>query len=107
MFCVGDCCTATCVKKGFDDCSDGNTYCVDERYRYDCDFGDLSETDRGDGYCDLQLNTVYCDYDGGDCCVSTCVSGFYTCSKSEDDFPNCQEPNSDGFTLAPSLFPLL
>lgn len=39
---------------------------MDERYRYDCDFGDLSETDRGDGYCDLQLNTAYCDYDGGE-----------------------------------------
>lgn len=64
---TGDCCTATCVAKGFDDCTDGNTYCLDARYRYDCDFGDMREIDRGDGYCDQQLNTAYCNYDDGEC----------------------------------------
>lgn len=72
--CLGDCCTATCVVKlAAQDCTDGNTYCLDERYRYDCDFGDLSAADRGDGLCDQQLNTDYCDFDGGETLVSLFV----------------------------------
>lgn len=56
------------MQRGFDYCSDENTFCVDERYRYDCDFGHnngLDETDIADGYCDEELYTLPCDFDGG------------------------------------------
>ena len=36
----------------------------------------------GDGYCDDNAdgyNTANCDWDGGDCCASTCVSAKYEC----------------------------
>jgi hypothetical protein len=31
----------------------------------------------GDGYCDSVNNVADCDYDGGDCCESTCEDGSY------------------------------
>ena len=33
----------------------------------------------GDGWCDDINNNAGCDFDGGDCCWSTCVSSTYTC----------------------------
>lgn len=35
----------------------------------------------GDGYCDRpgNYNTAACQYDGGDCCSSTCKDAAYTC----------------------------
>eukprot|EP00752_Nemacystus_decipiens_P003160 g2925.t3 len=95
----GDCCLATCVQRGFGDCADGNTFCVDERYRYDCDFGinGLDETNIGNGYCDEDLYTVPCDFDGGDCCKETCVSGpLHECPESKDDYPHCDEEQQQG-----------
>ena len=38
----------------------------------------------GDGLCDAINNYEGCDYDGGDCCESTCVSGDYTCGGGGD-----------------------
>ena len=32
-----------------------------------------------DGWCDSVNNNAACNYDGGDCCSSTCVSSSYTC----------------------------
>eukprot|EP01084_Bolivina_argentea_P304894 526653_1 len=33
----------------------------------------------GDGYCDSDNNNAGCNWDGGDCCSSTCVSAYHTC----------------------------
>jgi hypothetical protein len=38
------------------------------------------------GRCDQFLNTAVYDYDGGDCCASTCVSNQFTCGKEETDY---------------------
>jgi len=33
-----------------------------------------------DGICDLINNNEICNYDGGDCCPCTCISGIYDCN---------------------------
>lgn len=35
----------------------------------------------GDGYCDTDgdYNTEACDWDGGDCCIETCITDIFTC----------------------------
>lgn len=42
-----------------------------------------------DGECDYQNNDPECQWDGGDCCASTCVSGLFECGESGFD---CQQP---------------
>lgn len=54
----------------------------------------------GDGYCDSYTNTPNCDWDGGDCCYSTCVDSTYTCSSYSSD---CQDPDATEY-VAP-LYP--
>lgn len=77
----------------------GDGYCDDRRYGLDlvcevwnfdngdcegsepweppaeCDFNQIA-----DGFFDVQNNVEVCDYDGGDCCGSTCFSNVYPCS---------------------------
>ncbi|CAN0547179.1 unnamed protein product, partial [Laminaria digitata] len=39
-----------------------------------------------DGYCDPENNNLDCGYDGGDCCVCTCVdSPIYDCGSNDFD----------------------
>jgi len=48
----------------------------------------------GDGKCDDDLNNFVYQYDGGDCCATTCTSfGNNTCGVADDDFafPNCTD----------------
>eukprot|EP01083_Nonionella_stella_P155311 501610_1 len=42
----------------------------------------------GDGYCDSDNNNAGCNWDGGDCCSSTCVDSTYTCGSGSSSF-NC------------------
>jgi hypothetical protein len=35
-----------------------------------------------DGYCDGSNNNINCDWDGGDCCASTCINAAYDCSST-------------------------
>ena len=42
-----------------------------------------------DGYCDEENNISNCEWDGGDCCQSTCVGGDYDCGANGYD---CQDP---------------
>jgi len=35
----------------------------------------------GDGRCDVKFNTAECEYDGGDCCPTRCVSVLYDCDR--------------------------
>lgn len=82
---------ASCTAKGWADCTDGNTYCVDERYRWDCDFGtDLDGGDRGNGYCNQYINTEACDYDNGGSTV-TAVRGIHT-SRENEGLPDRAPP---------------
>ena len=45
----------------------------------------------GDGWCDSSYNIPECDYDGGDCCESTCVDATYPCGTSGYD---CLDPDA-------------
>ena len=55
----------------------------------------------GDGYCDTSNNAEACDFDGGDCCESTCRIGtFYACGYAGYD---CVDPRaSNSSDAAPS-----
>ena len=57
----------------------------------------------GDGYCDTSggYNTEACDWDGGDCCTETCVSGnAFTCGTPSFD---CRNPLMIDATAPPAL----
>ena len=54
----------------------------------------------GDGYCDDSNNTEACDYDGGDCCESTCTDGpEYQCDGNfvgnPCNFDECFDPSGN------------
>ena len=92
----GDCCQFTCVSLGVPgyDCS-SNFDCKDPRPSK-FDYSNCNVQVKawiGDGYCDMSggFNTAECNYDGGDCCESTCKSGSGgNCEKFE-----CVNPNLD------------
>eukprot|EP00299_Pterocystis_sp_00344_P000471 c10126_g4_i2.p1 GENE.c10126_g4_i2~~c10126_g4_i2.p1 ORF type:complete len:1160 (-),score=371.89 c10126_g4_i2:73-3552(-) len=69
----GDCCEESCVSTEAYTCGENGYDCVDPNYF--CAYPDYN----GDGYCDPETNTRGCQYDGGDCCASTCVSAQYEC----------------------------
>ena len=45
----------------------------------------------GDAWCDPVNNTQDCDWDGGDCCPSTCIDSEWTCGNFEFD---CEDPGA-------------
>ena len=53
----------------------------------DCE-GDLINL--GDGSCDLDTNTENCGYDGGDCCICSCLDNSDVCSS----ISVCVDPDS-------------
>jgi hypothetical protein len=57
----------------------------------------------GDGYCDKTggYNTAICNYDGGDCCVQSCVNAKYVCQNFD-----CQNPAYEP-TPAPTVAPTI
>lgn len=76
----GDCCSCTCVAglefpcgengAGFD-CRDPDVTPACKLMGTSCE-GDPDFI--GDLYCDSSVNNVECGYDGGDCCICTCVN---------------------------------
>jgi hypothetical protein len=58
------------------------------------------------GRCDPFLNTALYDYDGGDCCASTCVSNQFTCGMEETAYGyigyDCRLPTDDWEPRNPS-----
>ena len=53
----------------------------------------------GSGYCTKVNNNALCDYDGGDCCPSSCVDGTRECGSGGY---NCQDPDEGGFDAFPN-----
>jgi len=43
----------------------------------------------GDGYCDDETNSLNCEWDGGDCCIASCVDAEYDCGENAYD---CIDP---------------
>ena len=109
----GDCCAETCQSDTTSTCgynADGSAIigfeqCRDPAYEptsadETCIVPDPSAL--GNGYCNTRNNTFYntalCDWDGGDCCASTCVSTpAHLCGDSASNvsigFPNCNDPD--------------
>lgn len=100
----GDCCPCTCQDSTGYKCGDLGFECRDPEVPISCmeesiifiapvmsddfDVGDVGECHDagghalfiGDGECDPGNNNKRCAYDGGDCCVCTCVDGpLYEC----------------------------
>jgi hypothetical protein len=48
-----------------------------------------------DGWCDSSNNNETCDYDGGDCCESTCVDGTYDCATYGGCNGECLDPDGN------------
>lgn len=77
----GDCCESTCFDSTYEcgawasfNCQDTNA--CENTGGCNCD-GDSSYL--GDGWCDASTNNSGCQWDGGDCCESTCSDGTYSC----------------------------
>eukprot|EP00898_Chlorokybus_atmophyticus_P004261 jgi/Chlat1/4836/Chrsp31S04809 len=84
----GDCCPFTCnIDTG--NCGVVGYNCMDPRATCPQECKVPKPEWVGDGWCDfdtvsdsgdlLMYNTAACNWDGGDCCPSTCVSGTSTC----------------------------
>ena len=75
----GDCCTDTCTDSNSYQCGTAGHHCLDpESSDYNSCPG-INSTDYGNGFCDQyaldlssHLNSAKCNWDGGDCCPSTC-----------------------------------
>jgi hypothetical protein len=81
----GDCGPSeSCADQGLVDCPDGSCAATPD----DCPEASCSDVGgidswMSDGYCDSINNNETCSYDGGDCCLSTCVDGpTYSCGDS-------------------------
>jgi len=94
----GDCCNSTCVDDLYT-CGVVGFNCKDPNAT-DYNDGECTAAGEGvgDGYCDvysysndLHLNKALCNWDGGDCCPSTCEG---TCNHLVFD---CLDPNATDF----------
>ena len=93
---LSNCCDIKCDNGTFV-CTRIGGYAYDECYsQYFCYVGD--------GYCDSStLNTAECGYDGGDCCVETCIDHeFYNCGKYGAF--NCIDPDYCVFEVFDTFF---
>jgi len=99
----GDC-PAVCEDEGLFTCWDNS--CV-------ADFNDCPEADCAqaggvesyisDGYCDSSNNIANCNWDGGDCCGSTCLNSTYECDSYDGNSDaswaacnsECLDPNAN------------
>ena len=112
----GDCCESTCQSTLYT-CGVVGYNCKDPNATdYDSANCTAANEAVGDGYCDvysynndLHLNKASCDWDGGDCCQSTCVGAcdhlvYYCLDPNATDYnerSECEAPNpawlADGF----------
>jgi hypothetical protein len=87
----GDCCSESWIGDGIGDCEDQGWGCDLTCYANDggdCGVGCI-DFRIGDGWCDEENNNAYCNYDGGDCCDSTCDGDVADCGANGFD---CQDP---------------
>ena len=108
----GDCCPESWIGDGFSDCEDQAFGC--DLTCYDNDGGDCDDSSTttttttgggncvdnwiGDGYCDTSNNSEECQWDGGDCCGSTCINNTYDCGSDADWAAcnsECLDPNAN------------
>ena len=61
--------------EGLDSCG----YADECEEQSDCELAGGTESYNSDGWCDASNNNEGCNWDGGDCCPSTCLDGIYSC----------------------------
>ena len=94
----GDCCESTCVESVYTcgvvayACADPSATDYAHSYSSSCT---APSSYIGDGYCDSVSNYAVCDWDGGDCCESTCADSVYTCGSASY---NCTDPTAPDYT---------
>lgn len=96
----GDCCPSTCIStsSAFIGCQNYTKTCFDPLASdYNRDYVNCTGDPffAGDGECNAFNNVPECAFDGGDCCVCTCVERFEsnpTCGKSTAF--NCLDPDA-------------
>lgn len=96
----GDCCRCTCVNTEEHIC--GEFDCQDPAAATDCETESSSESEDSecqgpqsyvsDGQCNEETNTAVCGWDGGDCCVCTCIDNDYSCGEAGY---SCLDPTQD------------
>ena len=94
-------CPVECSDSGQETCWDGS--CVEdlaECPEADCTEAGGVESWISDGYCDNSNNNSNCDWDGGDCCGSTCLVSTYDCVGSGEGsygacYNECLDPNGN------------
>jgi hypothetical protein len=91
-------CPWICEDDGLLTCWDNS--CVDdlsECPEADCTEAGGIESWISDGYCDNSNNNSNCDWDGGDCCGSTCINAAYDCSSTSTGpcVNECLDPNGN------------
>ena len=98
----GDCeAVVSCEEQGLVTCPDGSCATSNDSCP-DTNCADVGGTESwiSDGYCDSSNNNESCNYDGGDCCASTCVPAAYDCDESGSFYgpcstDNCIDPNGN------------
>jgi hypothetical protein len=105
----GDCCASTCIS-GAHSCGTNKYKCLDPRALENLLDCDIANQYIGDGWCNWNdngvdsfyasdgsgtptgtVNTAKCNYDGGDCCQSTCIFGAISCGSNGF---HCLDPNA-------------
>lgn len=110
----GDCCECTCIDTVENSCGSGTGFfCTDPNVPSNCSTTTnptpsptpAPEVDPyadcegylphlQDGYCDSDLNVAECGWDGGDCCVCTCLEDLtHECGQIGDGF-DCKDPDA-------------
>jgi len=102
----GDCCLTTCNAESFHKCEGSRECqadCLDPFARMPKCKGEndnvLEQMEemtrwRGDGHCDGFLNNADSEWDGGDCCFSTCRDSAYPCGRIACGSP-CLDPDGN------------
>ena len=113
----GDCCKCTCANGPMYACGYAGFSCVDPEC-LDPDvqatfFPDCSDSlvQVNDGACDADNNNAACGYDGGDCCICTCVAegecsfGSFDCldPSAEEHLFQCQPLRPSTISCSPDV----
>jgi hypothetical protein len=90
-------CPLTCEEQGGTICWDGSCAIGEDCPDAGCSESGGFESWIADGYCDSSNNNAACNWDGGDCCGSTCINNTYDCSSTTTGpcVNECLDPNAN------------
>ena len=95
---------ADCVN-GADEGLDSCGYTDDCEEQSDCELAGGVESYSSDGWCDASNNNEDCNWDGGDCCPSTCLDGYYSCDAYGGDCDDCLDTEASDSNYQGSCTP--